>query len=252
MRPIRESGRRGWWLAAAGAVGATAVVLALFRAPGAPPPSSGPAAAGGGAAAAPVSIARLDDLQADPLLKEEATLRDPTPLFLPTRWNASESTQATNPRREFAGSFQGYEPYMTFPEAELNLVLPAVTRVPAQPADAFAAEKPSQPYSGLGQTDWQATPLAARGAFIAVVAADSGRPVALTAPEPEAHPPGDASWQPLEFLVAVDPQGIVGPPVLTASSGAAAVDGYFANYLVSILRIGERVGPGFYRISIGP
>jgi hypothetical protein len=249
MKPTRESGPRNWVIAAVGAMVAVALVLALFRAP--PGAAPLPQPTGPNPGTAPVSFARLGDKAADPRLKEEATLRDPTPLFLPTQWNASESSFATNPRREFTGSFQGYAPIMTFPETELKLALLPVTPVPARPADAFAAEKPSRPYTGLGQTDRPVVSLEPRGAFIEVVAAGTGGPI-LAQPRPDARPPGDSSWQPLEFLVAVDRKGIVGPPVLTASSGTAAVDGYFANYLVDILRLGERVRPGFYRISIGP
>ena len=56
----------------------------------------------------------------------------------------------------------------------------------------------------------------------------------------------------MEFLVAVDAMGLVGPPTLTESSRVAAVDGYFQNYLVKTLHAGQRLAPGFYRICIGP
>jgi hypothetical protein len=73
----------------------------------------------------------------------------------------------------------------------------------------------------------------------------------LAQPLADANPPG-AAWQPLEFLVAVDAMGLVGPPILTESSRVAAVDGYFQNYLVKTLHAGQRLAPGFYRVCIGP
>ena len=56
----------------------------------------------------------------------------------------------------------------------------------------------------------------------------------------------------MEFLIAVDAMGLVGPPILTESSRVAAVDGYFQIYLVKTLHAGERLAPGFYRVCIGP
>jgi len=39
--------------------------------------------------------------------------------------------------------------------------------------------------------------------------------------------------------------------VQTLRSGTDA-DGYFLKYLTESLRVGERLSPGFYHISIGP
>ena len=90
------------------------------------------------------------------------------------------------------------------------------------------------------------TPLAGRRAL------DMGCGAGLLAePLADANPPA-GDWQPMEFLVAVDPMGLVGPPTLTESSRVAAVDGYFQNYLVKTLHAGQRLAPGFYRICIGP
>jgi hypothetical protein len=48
-----------------------------------------------------------------------------------------------------------------------------------------------------------------------------------------------------------DAAGLVGPLVPTIRSGTAA-DAYFLKYLTESLRVGERLSPGFYRISVGP
>jgi hypothetical protein len=123
--------------------------------------------------------------------------------------------------------------------------------VPASAAAALADDPPGVPLLGFGRTDEPVTPLAARGAFVEVVAAGGGRPVlaeALTA----AAPPADAPWQPMEFMAAVDAAGLVGPLVATVSSGAGPVDAYFRRYLADTVRIGARLAPGFYRISVGP
>ncbi len=56
----------------------------------------------------------------------------------------------------------------------------------------------------------------------------------------------------MEFLAAVDPAGLVGPPVLMLRSDAADVEAYFGRYLADTLRVGQRLSPGFYRICVGP
>jgi len=53
-------------------------------------------------------------------------------------------------------------------------------------------------------------------------------------------------------MAAVDPAGLVGPVVPTVRSGVSEVDDYFARYLEETLRVGQRLAPGFYRISVGP
>jgi hypothetical protein len=189
--------------------------------------------------------------QGNESLIEEVALRDPTPLFLPTEWNASEDALAMSAPREPGGSFQDYAPHFIFPENELKLEFGPVSKVPAKVADVFAISKVNQSLLGLGQVQHSPAPLPVRGAFIEVVAANGGH-VILSEALMNCQPPAQGSWQPLDFLVAIDLAGIVRPPVLTESSRVADVDSYFKDYLVDVLRIGQRLAPGFYRISIGP
>jgi hypothetical protein len=68
----------------------------------------------------------------------------------------------------------------------------------------------------------------------------------------EVAPPTTKAWQPMEFLAAVDPAGLVGPLVITEDSRVEEVNTYFRKYLAQTYRIGERLPPGFYRIIVGP
>jgi hypothetical protein len=242
---LPERGWRSWGLSAAIAAPVLVLMLMLFRAPPARPRPPAPAKP------APVGLARLGEDGAGSLLKEEATFGDPTPLFLPTPWNATENALPAEARREPGRAFPNYEPKLRFAEAGIDLHLPAVVRIPDVPADAFLSDKPGRPFLGFGQTDRRVKALAARGAFVEITAAGDGVRL-LAEPLPEAKPPGEGSWQPLEFLVAIDAGGIVRPPVLTESSRVAEVDDYFESYLRTGLRIGSRLRPGFYRICIGP
>jgi hypothetical protein len=56
-----------------------------------------------------------------------------------------------------------------------------------------------------------------------------------------AKPPTQQEWQPMEFLAAIEPGGLVGLPSLVASSGVEKVDQYFLDYLVKDWRVGERL-----------
>jgi hypothetical protein len=242
---MRRSGvRSGRWLLAG--LGGTIIVIllvSLFKAPEASL-SQG--------VAHPLVLTKVELAgDGDTLLNEEAGLRDPTPLFIPTRWNAGEEALAMNVPRELGGSFQDYAPQWAFDPAQLKLELPPAVDAPLRPADGFATDKSDRTFAGFGQTDGTVTPLPLRGGFIEVAAEDDGR-VVLRQPLLEGKPPGEGTWQPLEFLVVVDSAGIVRPPVLTESSRVLTVDTYFQDYLVKSLRIGDRLAPGFYRISIGP
>jgi hypothetical protein len=234
------AGRQHRWIFAAG--GALVVLVAcllLFRAPGGRrvgtfQPLQPPA----------------DRVKLVSLKRNEAALTDPTPLFLPTEWNAGQNALPANTQREPGGSFQGYPAKLAFAEAELKLQFPATVALPARPADALAADRAGQSFLGVGQADRPVIQLVERKGFIEIQAAASGQRL-MAQSLTNAVPPGGA-WQPLEFLVAVDAMGLVGPPILTESSHVAAVDGYFQNYLVKTLHAGERLAPGFYRVCIGP
>ena len=232
--------RQRWGWAAGGAVLAAVAIASLFRSPRLPEPMVARPTSGGPA------LVRLVNLR-----KDEAVLTDPTPLFLPTEWNAGQNALPDNARQEAGTSFTGYPAKLKFADTELGLEFPADIAVPARPSDALALGKLGQTFLGLESDSTEITQLIARKAFVEIVAAGSGERV-FAQPVSDASPPGGGDWQPMEFLVAVDAMGLVGPPILTESSRVPAVDGYFQNYLIKTLRAGERLAPGFYRICVGP
>ena len=186
------------------------------------------------------------------LKRNEAALTDPTPLFLPTQWNAGQNALPANARREPDSSFTGYPAKLKFAETELALNFPGDVSIPTRPADALPAGKLGPVFLGLGNGAPDITQLLVRKAFVEITIAGNGQRI-LTQTLTDANPPGWTGWrQPMEFLVGVDAMGLVGPMILTESSRAASVDGYFQDYLVKKLHVGERLGPGFYRIWVGP
>lgn len=236
--------RRLWAPAVIAGALALALVAALFRAP--TPPRSPTISS----AKPTLSLGPSQGASSDPLFSEDAALNDPTPLFLPTQWN---STQKEAPLRASDIAFTGYEPKFAFGATDLNLSLPPATSVPSRPAEALVVNPPGHPYLGLGRTSGTVQALSPRGAYIEIVAAGSGQQV-LSQPlvdlpsQVADSPPGEGAWQ---FMAAVDVAGLVGPLIQTVRSGTPS-DGFFLDYLSQKLRVGERLPPGLYRISVGP
>ncbi len=240
---MNPNGRRfgwGWGTAGAGLVLALAVAVFLLR-----PEREMPLATERPNPARPAPVKLVN------LKKNEAVLTDPTPLFLPTEWNAGESPLPANTLQAPGSSFADYPAKLQFGESELKLTFPAAVEVPARPADALGAGKPPAVYLGRDSSGDKQIQLTARKAFVEVMVAVNGQRV-FAQSLVDAAPPGGVDWQPLELLVAVDPMGLVGPPIVTESSRVTAVDDYFQNYVVKTLRAGQRLAPGFYRISVGP
>ena len=237
---LEQGSKRRWLASAAGAVVVVAAVVVLFRFPRdvSTVPQRTP-------------TPTMPSVKLVNLSRNEAALTDPTPLFLPTEWNAGQDALPADARREPGSSFAGYPAKLKFAETELALEFPPDVVVPARPADALSAGKVGQIFLGLGSEDNGLTQLHARKGFVEITDARSGQRV-LAEPLTDASPPVGAAWQPMEFLVAVDAAGLVGPPILTESSSVVAVDGYFQNYVGKTLRAGERLAPGFYRVCVGP
>lgn len=243
-RAERSLGGNPWLIAAILAVVVVAGTLTLFRVPAVQVELKTSASASSSPA---VTLAR----ETDGLLTEEAAMRDPTPLFLPTVFNATEEAFTAGTRRELSSAFRGFEPKLKYSETALDLRWPAVVELPQRAADAFETNKPARPFVGFGQAEAKVASLSARKGFVEVVSAGDGE-LMLAQPLIGASPPAESAWRPLQFLVAVDASGVVGPPVLTESSQVASVDSYFQEYLLNVLHLGERLAPGFYRVGIGP
>jgi hypothetical protein len=45
---------------------------------------------------------------------------------------------------------------------------------------------------------------------------------------------------------------LIAPLTLTTRSGVEEIDNFYRNYLVRTYRVGERLAPGFYRITVAP
>lgn len=219
-----------------------ALVVLLFRSP----PNLPPAATRVGER--PVLELQTGDTA---LSDEEALLRDKSPLFLPTEWNARTNVLPPEAVGEPGGTFAGYPAHDFFPEETVQVALPPPVEIPEQAVETLAVGAPKAPFFGMGRAARTVTPLPARDAFVEVVEEGSGT-VVLQQRLEGLSLPESGTWAPIDFMVVVDSAGLVGRPVLFTRSGADQIDSFFQQYLARVLRVGERLVPGLYRVRVAP
>ena len=249
MRMTRRE-RLVWSLSAASACGLlSGFVWLLSRPPGAP---------AGLRATSPMLVVEMAAPDgADGVLRDEAVLRDPRPLFLPTALNAS----LPEPLREAGKAlFELDRGADEIGENDALIIrdLPPVALLNGRSAnvasgvDALAATQGEVGVAGIGRGPRVIEPLPARGAFLEVVSAATGSTVLVESLAPSLVPAGRKSWEPLEILAVVDAGGLSVPLIVVNSSTIEEVDGHFRQVLAQVFRIGDRLPPGVFRLVIGP
>lgn len=201
-----------------------------------------------------VSVVRLDASNADLVLRQEAILRDPKPLFLPTSWNTAYAVQADRMVVTPGASFEAYAFKPLFSGAQGPVELPALVRLPESAAKAFDPLRSDKPYIGLAARAEAPAALAPRRACIELREAGTGRVVVCLDINDLKEAQG-VLWSPAEFLACVSASGLVGRPSLVFGSGVESVDGALEGALVRHWPALEKLGklqPGLYRVTLGP
>ena len=242
-----------WTAATAGGLLVVCGLLALFTLVG--PMEISRVDGAGGHRALPV---RITPDTAKASLHDETVMRDLTPLFLPTQRNAAPQPV---PRREPGESYlDTQQARYTFGPADpaVGNDLPPVAAVGgkspgrATALDTYDTEAPITPLVGYGRQPADPLPLESRGALLEVTLLATGR-VVFAQPLPlDAKPATDQPWKPAEFSAVVDATGLVAPLSTVSSSRLEEVDNHFKNYLARTYRIGDRLRPGLYRVTVGP
>lgn len=238
--------RAGWWVGTLTVLMASLSIMVLFRPVASRPnhPSK--------AVVPKVSITPLGMAGARSWLNEQATFYDPTPFFLPTKWNTNQGPLPASVQPQPGQVFPNFGAELTYGRSELALPIAAAESTPRSPSDLL--KTPSRdPFLGFGRVDIPLEPLAPRTAVLEITEIGSGRVVHVpNIASSVVLPAGQAEWQPAEFLVCVTAEGLLGTPVETASSDVEDVDVFLRDYLEKTLRLGERLAPGMYRVVIGP
>ena len=197
-----------------------------------------------------LAMARFSESQADARVAEHLELRDPTPLYLPTRWNSGVVQPSMTREASPGTSFEAIEPKLVFGRDEPDVAFPEVLSLPRTAAAAVRNEPVRPAFDELARREISPVMLDERGAFAEVRRADDGRsifagPVDMAWPESGLLPP-------VELLLAVDATGLIGDPVVTESSGDPEVDQQAVEVVGASRGIRAVLRPGIYRILLGP
>ncbi len=230
-----RAGEKLRWLAAA--CGAAVIGFGLLFWFEAPSASSNQAA----------GSMRHEPLVVQRVVAEEAALLDKTPLFLPTEWNTSIK-DVSLPKT--GGVFADFPPAFAHKEGDHSFGVLRSDQEGLKGA-ILNLEGPNSAFLSFGQKaqSLQVTPKAI--GHLEVYSAKDGIAVIREALTLDL-PPGTINWSPIELMAVVSAAGLVGPPISITRSGLDEVDLYFADFLVKVFRIGEKLSPGVYQIVVGP
>jgi len=189
----------------------------------------------------------LETLVVQRVVADEAALLDKTPLFLPTSWNTSikdVSLPATG------GVFADFPSAFAFKEGDHSF---GVLRADQEGFNGaiLNVEGPNSAFLSFGQKAQNLQVTRRAVGYLEVYSAKDGIAVILEALTLDL-PSGTINWSPIELMAVVSAAGLVGPPISITRSGLEEVDLYFADFLVKVFRIGEKLSPGVYRIVVGP
>jgi hypothetical protein len=230
-----RAGEKLRWLAAA--CGAAVIGFGLLFWFEAPSASSNQAA----------GSLRHEPLVVQRVVAEEAALLDKTPLFLPTEWNTSIK-DVSLPKT--GGVFADFPPAFAHKEGDHSFGVLRSDQEGLRGA-ILNLERPNSAFLSFGQKaqSLQVTPKAV--GHLEVYSAKDGIVVIREALTLDL-PPETINWSPIELMAVVSAAGLVGPPISITRSGRDEVDLYFADFLVKVFRIGEKLSPGVYQIVVGP
>lgn len=197
-----------------------------------------------------VSIVEGADRTGNPVVREQLEYLNPEPLFMPTAWNAGVQPLPGELRRQPDQAFDSFDPQMTFSP---NRLVPAFTPPDVAPGEPLRALDlgGSPRFATVGRLA-DATISLEREAFVEVRrVADGGlvHAAPLTGLPPFIR---EVPWAPIRFLVAVNEAGLVGAPMIEVGSGNTGVDDTIQRFLGVDYRLGNRLIPGFYRVTVGP
>jgi len=197
-----------------------------------------------------VSIVEGTDRSGNPVVSEQLEYLNPEPLFMPTAWNAGVQPLPGELRRQPDQAFNSFDPQMTFSSSRLDPVFTPPAVAPEEPLRALDLGG-SPRFATIGSLTEEAISLE-REAFVEVRRVGDG---GLVHAAPLTGLPAsirEVPWAPIRFLIAVNEMGLVGAPMIEVGSGNTEVDDAIQRFLGAEYRLGNRLIPGFYRVTVGP
>lgn len=198
-----------------------------------------------------VKLVDIGEGAASRALAERAMLLDPTPLFLPTSRNYGQEGLPAAVNRQPGRAFGDYEAKHLFPDKDLNSFFKINTEAPASLAEVLALGN-EVPFAGLGEQRQERDAVADfHGVGRYEVKSLSGN-IIKSLSLVDWPKMARSDFAPVEFLLTIGRDGMVGEPVMTRGTGWDEVDVSLRRLVRSGLGLGVRLGPGQYWISIGP
>lgn len=180
----------------------------------------------------------------------ELALKDPTPLFLPTRWNSGQVDRAMTAERSSGASFGQIGAKWVFPNDENRMILPDGVVVPDSAVSALDGMEARLEGGELARKDDLGLSLPVRAGFMEVVAIGTGETVFRKPLElAEEGTPINA---PIEAMLAINAGGFWVRPTVAQLVEGGAVEFDQVNLMLREARLETFLEPGFYRILLGP
>jgi hypothetical protein len=248
-RRLRAAGRRRWAAGLVVALGFHVALIALTRVQVAPR----------------VRTDRIDTrigwvgdravLEEDTLQGQQLRIFNDAPLFLPTSQNFASTRRSGEGTRRPGDIFTSFDPILVMPPegTPAGLVVAPVDR--ADPVSALRGFR--WPYhTRFGRADPLERRFEARRARIEVRSLETGGLV-LEESLPASAAPGDVDgwpdWRPFEMLITMSHGARLSEPIMIGGgSGSDRVDQAMREHVRRRMRLDLRLGPGSYRVGVGP
>lgn len=195
-----------------------------------------------------VQLAGAGKTTGNRILQEKAELLDPTPLFFPTEWNYGQRPLDENRLRQPGQFFVSFAPKLTVPDQGTPVYGLETVQAPEKLSDVLTQGNEA-PFAGMGQIDLQGASLPLRSGYLEVRRLGDSQNIINQTLTGIQLPRSD--FAPIEFLVLVGPEGLIGDLLMTSGSGWDEVDSFFRTYLAKSYHLGERLAPGRYRVVVG-
>lgn len=195
----------------------------------------------------------LADLSVDEeneTLQAELSLKDPTPLFLPTPRNSGHVDARMTADQAPGSSFDGFGAKLWYPVAANDLDLPDVVEIPDGPLVALDDADQALRVGELSRADFSENRLAPRQAVLQVLSVTRGDVVYETVLEGTTQ--GAPLNAPVEAVLAINSDGLQLRPTVIESPVGANVDLDQVDLWLKEARLESVLRPGFYRILLGP
>lgn len=195
-----------------------------------------------------VKIVGMEEGAGGRTMEERAEYFDPTPLFLPTGRSYHQGELPARVVRQPGQVFTDFSPKLNFAETALPEYGLTGQDTAAGLGEVLNSGN-SAPFAGFGQMDRMEASLPPRSGYIEAKALKNGN-LSISEGLDSIELPAD--YPPVEFIVTVVAAGLAGDPVLHVSSGREEVDLALREFLIKHYRIGERLTPGRYAVTMGP